>query len=203
MGQIGVSKARHIRYTRVGCHALDKLNMDIKNLRTLVDKYFGDNPEARDKGRITEKTEFENINTKVLKNIPDWYRDILMSYPLVNQEIGIPNDFGQEEYIGKPFGELPLMGLTFISVKEIEYHALQIFPDCELLDIGCIRIAEDKFSTQEGVFINSREENPSVYLLMHDFGDSGKEVLKNSIKLLDKFSDIFYYGRVRDMTGDD
>jgi len=177
--------------------------MDIKNLKTLIDKYFSDNPEARDKGRTTLRTEFENINKKVLRNIPDWYKDILMSYPLVDLEIGIPNDFGQEEYIGKPFEELPLMGLTFISVKRTEYVALNIFPDCELLDLGYLRIAEDKFSTQEGVFINTRDEDPSVHLLFHDFGDNGKEVLESSEKLLDKFTDIFHYGKVRDLTSDD
>jgi hypothetical protein len=175
--------------------------MDLGVFKILIEKYFTDNAMSFRSGRLTDKIEFEKINRKILKKIPEWYKEILMKYPLVNLEIGVPNDFGDEELKGKPFKELPLMGLTFISAKEIENYALNHFPDYELIALDYIRIAEDKFGTQQGVYINSRENDPSVRLIFHDFGETGKEVLKESELLLEKFTDIFRYGRRRNLDG--
>lgn len=172
--------------------------MNIQLLRTLIDKFFSDNPASRSLGQRTDKEEFDKLDKKVLKNLPDWYRKILIDYPLAGLEIGIPNDFGDEELIGKPLEELPLMGLTFIPVKRIEYSALNLFPDHELIDLNHIRIAEDKFGTQEGIYINSKEDNPSIKLVFHDLGETGKEVLSEAEILLKTFTDIFKYGRERE-----
>ena len=173
--------------------------MDSRTLRNLIEKYLIDNPTSKKEGQITDRSEFEKVNKKVLKNIPTWYRDILTSYPLVGLEVGIPNDFGDEALIGKPFEELPLMGLTFIPVKRIEHCSLNLFPDHELIDLGHVRIAEDKFGTQEGIYIDINEDNPSVKLVFHDFGETGKDVLKQAEILMDNFTDIFKYGRRRNM----
>lgn len=180
--------------------ALATINfMDIAVLRTLIDKYFMDNPASRQLGQRTDMKEFDKLDKKVLNNLPDWYRRILIDYPLAGLEIGIPNDFGDEELVGKPMEELPLMGLTFLSVERIEYCTLKLFPDYELIDLNHIRIAEDEFGTQEGIYINSKESDPSVRLIFHDFGETGKEVLKESELLLEKFTDIFRYGKRRDL----
>lgn len=173
--------------------------MDNGVLKYLIEKYLIDNPTSKDEGQATHADEFEKINKKVSNSIPTWYRDALINYPLVGLEVGIPNDFGDEELIGKPLNELPLMGLTFIPVERIEYCSLNLFPDHELIDLGHIRIAEDKFGTQEGIYINVKEENPSIKLVFHDFGETGKEVLKHAEILLDNFTDIFRYGRKRNM----
>lgn len=173
--------------------------MDSSVLKDLIEKYLTDNPPATNEGQVTDRSEFEKIDKRILKSIPAWYRDILTEYPLAGLEIGIPNNFGDKELIGKPFEELPLMGLTFIPVKQIEYSSLNLFPDHELIDLGYIRIAEDKFGTQEGIYINIKEENPSLKLVFHDFGETGKEVLKQAEVLLDNFTDIFKYGRKRNI----
>lgn len=173
--------------------------MDSSVLKDLIEKYLTDNPASTNEGQVTDRSEFEKIDKRILKSIPTWYRDILTNYPLAGLEIGIPNNFGDKELIGKPFEELPLMGLTFIPVKQIEYSSLNLFPDYELIDLGYIRIAEDKFGTQEGIYINVKEENPSIKLVFHDFGETGKEVLKQAEVLLDNFTDIFKYGRKRNM----
>lgn len=173
--------------------------MDTVELKILIENYFVDNSTLLGTGRLTDKVEFEMISKKVLKNIPEWYKEILLLYPLVDLEIGVPNDFGDEELKGKPMEELPLMGMTFISVKEIEENALNYFPDFELIDLNYIRIAEDKYGTQEGIYINCRENDPSVLLIFHDFGETGKEVLNESELLLEKFTDIFRYGKKRDL----
>jgi hypothetical protein len=113
--------------------------------------------------------------------------------------VGIPNDFGDEELIGRPLEELPLMGLTFISVERIRYCSLNLLPDYELIRMNHIRIAEDKFGTQEGIYIDSKEDNPAVKLVFHDFGESGRDVLREAEILLKSFTDIFKYGRKREL----
>ena len=173
--------------------------MDIVALKTLIEKYFIDNPESLAKGRRTDKSEFEKINTKVLTTLPTWYKDILITYPLVDLEIGIPNDFGDEDLKGKPMSELPLMGLTFISVKEIENRTLKFYPDIKLIDLNFIRIAEDKFGTQEGIFINASEDDPSIRLVFHDMGNTARDVMNASEMLLERFTDIFRYGAKREV----
>lgn len=123
--------------------------MNIEELKRLIDKYFEDNPASLTVARLTDKTEFEQIDKKVVRSIPDWYKDILITYPLVDLEIGIPNDFGDEELAETPFEQLPLMGLTFLSVEGIKECSLRLHPDCELIDLTYIRIAEDKFGSQK------------------------------------------------------
>ncbi|MCU0430928.1 MAG: hypothetical protein MUF42_13270 [Cytophagaceae bacterium] len=168
--------------------------MHINDLRKLIKDYFYSNPTT---GRLTTLEEFENLDKKILKTIPDWYKIILMEFPLVDLEIGIPNDFGDEELKGLPFNELPLLGLTFISVKAIEDNTLNYFPDVKLINFNYLRIAEDKYGTQEGIYINYKSSDPEVRLIFHDFGNTGKEVLKKSELLLDRFSDIFKFGKTR------
>jgi len=175
--------------------------MDSRILNDLIEKYLLDNPTSRNEGRVTESSELEKVDKRVLNSIPAWYSDLLTKYPLVGLEVGIPNDFGDEELIGKPFEELPLMGLTFVSVKRMEYCALNLFPDYDLIDLGYIRIAEDKFGTQEGIYIYIKEENPPIKLAFHDSGETGEEVLEQADVLLNNFTDIFKFGRKRNMDG--
>lgn len=102
------------------------------------------------------------MSRKVKRRIPKWYLELLTKYPLVDLEIRVPNNHGDETLIGKPMEELPLLRVTFISTSEIEEHALNIFPDCELLRREIIRIVEDKYVTQEGVFTNGKQDKPEV-----------------------------------------
>jgi hypothetical protein len=172
--------------------------MDIRSLAALIEKYLIDNPTSRAEGRLTNKEEFLKLDPGVLKNIPGWYQDILVNFPLVGLEVGIPNDFGDEELIGRPREELPLMGLTFISVERMAYCTLNLYPDVELVKLNHIRIAEDRFGTQQGIYIDFTEDDPSPKLVFHIF-DTGRDALDEAEILLPTFTDIFKYGKKRNL----
>ncbi|MFY0602054.1 MAG: hypothetical protein JXR03_20435 [Cyclobacteriaceae bacterium] len=171
--------------------------MDKDLLYQTIDQFYVANPEAYQLGRLTTTEEIKSISWKVKRRITKWYLELLSKYPLVDLEIGIPNDHGDETLIGKPVEELPLTGITFISTAEIERHALNIFPDYELLRMKIIRIAEDKFVTQEGVFMNGKQDNPELRLVFHDFGETGKEVYSEAETLMNSFTDMFKYAKLR------
>jgi hypothetical protein len=169
--------------------------METQKLKLEIENFYKFYPEAQQLGRLTKQEEFLSVNKTVIKRIPEWYKDILFEYPLTDLEIGIPNDYGDEKFIGKPFEELPLMNMKFLSIEEIANNAFNTFPDYELLHNGVLRIGDD-ISTGEGIFICTKQKNPEVRLIFHDFGDTGKEVLSESELLLKNFTDIFKYGKL-------
>lgn len=168
-------------------------------LETLIQKFYENHPDTPKPGRLTSPEEFKNISKKVLKRIPEWYKNLLLKYPLAEAEIWIPNDQGDEEFIAKPLEELPLMRMTFSTISEVADNALNIFPDYALLKYKIIKIAVDGAS-QEGIFIDTRLSDPEVRLVFHDFGETGREVWAESELLLEKFSEIFIYGKRQNQT---
>ena len=75
----------------------------IESVKAFFEKY----PECLTKGRVTTQEEIKTIPTKIRKNIPEWYVEIITLFPITELEIWLPNDHGQENLIGKPYEELP------------------------------------------------------------------------------------------------
>lgn len=161
-----------------------------------VQKFFDRYPSARNFGKFTTPEEIEALPKQIRSAIPTWYKNLLLQFPIANLPLGIPNDFGQPLLKGRPLDQLPLMEITFYSVDEIVDMSDSIFPNYLLFKKKIIGIAEDQGSTGEGIFIDSKEDNPAVTLIFHDMGESLKELIKNGTRLTDNFSDLFRLGKL-------
>jgi hypothetical protein len=151
-------------------------------------------PKINQFGKITTIQEFENLSPKIKSLLPEWLLNLMQKYPLAGAEIGIPYNFGQEEFIGKPSSELPILNITINDLKTIEEYTLNLFPGYILASHNYICIAIDNDATQEGIFINIKETNPKLFLVFHDFGNTPKGLITNAEILLDRFSDLFKVG---------
>src|SRR6188768_3753982 len=126
------------------------MDKDISNsVRGFFDRY----PYAATLGRLTNQTEIEGLPKEMKDAIPEWYKNLLLEFPIANLPLGIPNDFGQSLLKNKSFESLPLMGIIFHSVDKISELTNSRFPYNLLLRKQFIGIAEDQDSTGEGIFI--------------------------------------------------
>jgi len=165
-------------------------------IKNEVQQFFERYPSARDFGKLTTPEEIEALPKQIRTAIPTWYKDLLLQFPIANLPLGIPNDFGHALLKGRPLEQLPLMEITFYSIGEIVEMSDTIFPNYLLFKKKIIGIAEDQGSTGEGIFIDTKDNNPPVTMIFHDMGESLKELLKNGIRLVDNFSDLFRFGRL-------
>jgi hypothetical protein len=161
-----------------------------------VQKFFERYPSARDFGKLTTPEEIEALPIQIRTTIPTWYKELLLQFPIANLPLGIPNDFGQPLLKGRSLEQLPLMEITFYSTDKIIEMSDSVFPNYLLFKKKIIGIAEDQGSTGQGIFIDSKYDNPPVTLIFHDMGESVKELIKNGTRLADNFSDIFRLGRL-------
>jgi hypothetical protein len=163
-----------------------------------VQGFFERYPSARNLGKITTLAEIEALPENVRSAIPGWYKELLLQFPIARLPLGIPNDFGQPLFKGRAPEKLPLMEITFYSVDEIVRMSDTIFPNYLLFrKKKIIGIGEDQGSTGEGIFIDSNQANPPVTMVFHDMGESVNALLKNGERLVDKFSDLFKFGKLR------
>lgn len=153
-------------------------------------------PYAAELGRVTDKSEFDKLPKNILDAIPNWYKDLLTTYPIANLEIAIPNDFGQAFLMSKPFDQLPLFEFRFLPVDKIVTHSTSIFPGFTLFRRKFITIAEDHNSTGEGIFIDTRKADPIPYLIFFHAGASQEDLLNDAEALTESFSSLFEYGQL-------
>lgn len=168
----------------------------METIKNAVQDFFDRYPQALTLGKKTTLDEFDALPKKIKRAIPIWYKELLLQFPIANLPLGIPNDFGQKLLQGRSAAQLPLMEIIFYSVQEIGTNPNSFFPHSLLFKKKIIGIAEDKGNTGEGIFIDGRQENPPVFMIFHDMGDSIKELMHYGERLLDHFSDLFTFGKI-------
>ncbi len=161
-----------------------------------VQGFFERYPFAGTLGKVTSSVEIEGLPRKTKNAIPDWYKELLFQFPIANLPLGIPNDFGQAFLKSRPIEQLPLMEITFHSIDKIVKISESIFPNNLLFKKKIISVAEDQGSTGEGIFIDTRQEDPPVMLIFHDMGESIKDLIRKGERLADRFSDLFISGKL-------
>ena len=167
-----------------------------EHLTTAVDQFLTKYPEVKESGRKTTPKEVKDLDANLKSLIPQWYIELLKKYPLVDAEIGLPFDFGQPDLKGKPTEELPLLAVSINDLATLEEEALESFPGCELIENGFICIGKDQYSTGEGIYINAKDDNPALYLVFHDMGETPEELIDNAHKLTDSFIELFTVGKI-------
>jgi hypothetical protein len=167
-----------------------------RNLQQLAEAFIARNPDIKETGQITTLGDFNNLPSKVRDKIPSWFKELLLNFPIANAEIGIPNDYGQEELKMLKQEDQPSLVLTFLNVQQIASEALNTFPAYQLIEDGFLCVARDEMTTQEGVFIDVTMDDPKLHLVFHDMGESNTDLIRSSEVLLPNFSDVFILGRI-------
>ncbi len=161
----------------------------IESVKRFFDKY----PECLIRGKVTTEEEIGAIPKRLREKIPQWYIDILTTYPIADLEIWLPNDHGQEALKGKPYDSLPTMSMTFLNAQEFAFYSAEVFPMFKLIKNGYICIGEDRRTTSEGIYISIDNINPKVLMIYHDDGPEIKTMLSNAETLFLNFTDMIKY----------
>ena len=167
-----------------------------QDLQQLAHSFVSRNPRINEAGRITSIDEFNQIPNEISEKIPNWYKDLLLKFPIANAQIGLPHDYGQDELKLLKQEDQPSLVLTFLNPKQIAHYVANTFPAYQLIEDGFLCVAIDEMTTQEGVFIDVTSNDPKLLLIFHDMGETNTELLKCSEVVLDKFSDMFILGRI-------
>jgi hypothetical protein len=168
----------------------------LKVLKSIED-FLNRFPEAKQQGNQTTLDEIERLPDIVRNNMPDFWKTALTKFPLCNLEIGVPSDFGQPQLKGLNREDLPLVTIQFLSPLEISESSTEIFPGFVLFKKSLLSrnsflcIANEIESTQEGIFISLNKEDPKPLLVFHDYGETKKELIKNSESISSSLTMLF------------
>lgn len=174
----------------------------MSTIHNAVSDFFNRYPYAAEMGRLTTASELDSLSKPLQKVLPKWYQDLLLEFPLVGLEVGIPNHFGQEELQAKNFHDLPLFPIRILSANELATHSLEMHPGILLFKRYLpftekyLPFAIDESSTGDPIFISTSHSNPAPKLVMHDMGNTARQLLKHAETLTSSFSDFFLYARL-------
>ncbi|WP_405371267.1 hypothetical protein [Nonlabens sp. Asnod2-A12] len=161
-----------------------------REIRENIEQFFKNYPEMTGIGVKSEQNIFQNLKRKIENKIPNWYKELLIEYPIADLKIGIPFNYGWESLKNKSQSELPFMNTVFNSFENIEFIATEEFPGFELIKENHICIAEDTNKDGDGYYINTKEQNPRVIYIYHDCGKNASELIKNGQIISESFSDF-------------
>lgn len=164
----------------------------------LVDEaifFFEKNPWLAEQGGcLTTQSEFEKLSKKLRNKIPKWYSKILMPIPLAESTVGIPNDHGLEEFVGKPLLKCPSMWVKFLSLTQIEDEVNSNSLSKFIFTKNYLPIAYyDTVGTH--IYIQFTKKNPELIFFYPPWIDNMKRLNENSEVILPSFYDLFQVAR--------
>ena len=160
-------------------------------LKDAIEKFLSTAKGTKSEGRLISKTTMQKLNAKLGDVLPDWYIEMLSTYPLAGAKINYPFYQPKDEYDGCISFEFPTPQHTFDETNEM-------YPGAAIKNLGYFCVGLDFTGSGNPCFTNSKKgDNPPVYVVYHDVSDVGEEIEKDGMeKLADAFSDIFTKGKI-------
>jgi len=147
-------------------------------LKALIDG----NPKSFSEGHVANRDKFDVLNKRTGNKIPEWYINLLSSYPISHVELTLQDPTKEFEHY-----------FEFASPQLIESEVFDVVPGSYILEYGYICIALDISGGGNPYFINFSEgEDPAIYQIYHDTGETGEEILElGKEKVADSLSELF------------
>ena len=149
---------------------------------------------ANSAGRFGELADAAAMNQLVrdcAEQIPGWYVELLVRYPIGLLEIGWRANAPEEGYDGIAWMELA-------DPKGIRSESLECYPGLAILEKGWINIASDSMGSGDPYFIPTYEgNNPPVFQVYHDVSDKGEVILAEGCRLVaPSLSELFNHATI-------
>jgi hypothetical protein len=152
-------------------------------VKQAVESYLA---KATDTGRRVSHTEIKELQARLTIPLPDWYVELLSTYPLA----GLDLDFPLYEAEGDEDGYFPI---EIATPQNIISETEECYPGLAIRELGYACLAIDPTGGGDPYFIKVAEgDNPPVYQVYHDVSDVGTEIeAMGMVKIADSLAEFF------------
>lgn len=158
-----------------------------KSLHDFINRAKG----TKSEGKIVDRETLIKLNDKLDNIIPDWFINLLSSYPLMGAELDFPLYEPDADYDGH-------ISIQFAAAEDIFSETVECYPGVALSGLGYFCFGVDPSGGGDPFFIqNNKGDNPPIFQVYHDVSDSGEIIEREGMeKLADSLSDFFNKARV-------
>lgn len=123
-------------------------------------------------GSIADSAELQRINQDLSGKLPDWYAELISTFPLCGLDLG-----WQDE------GDISWM--IWSSPEQLRSESLEAYPGLAILERGFINVALCAHGSGDPYFIpTDKGDNPPLYQVYHDVSDKPDEIIAEGLQLI-------------------
>lgn len=131
-------------------------------LKNSVEKFLERAHNAGVSGKLADKDEIIEVNEKLGGLIPDWYIDLITSYPICAMELQWQAYPEEDDFDGRS-------SIFWSRPSEILKESTELYPGIGLLNDGYFNVACDNDGLGDPYFINAKGgNNPPFYEVYHE-----------------------------------
>jgi hypothetical protein len=124
-------------------------------------------------GRPAASDELNRLARDLGTNLPDWYRELLASVPLIGLEFGVVVPESEPDEVS---------WLEWLSPGSICSESLELYPGIAVLRHGYLCVGGCSHGTGDQYFLKiSAGDDPPLFQIVHDVGDEADLILQNGL----------------------
>ena len=143
-------------------------------------------------GRLAAADDLDRLARALGTHLPDWYRDLLATVPLIDLELGVITPDASED---DDISWLLWLGPDAISTESLELHpGSAVLPHGYLCVGGCAHGSGDQYFLNTG----AGDDDPPLVQIYHDLGTEAERILADGVvEIAPTLSAFFAEARTR------
>jgi hypothetical protein len=141
-------------------------------------------------GKIIGAAEMKELQARLSHTLPDWYEELLSTYPLAGMSLEYP--------IYAPDGDDDgFQTLKIARTRDIYAETEEAYPGLAIKDLGYVCLATDSTGGGDPYFMKVKDKGHSpVFQVYHDVSDVGTEIEAGGMeKIADSLAEFFTKAR--------
>ena len=138
--------------------------------RALVDRAERDGQT----GKLAAADDLDRLGRALGAHLPNWYRDLLATVPLIGLELGVVAlDAPEDDEIS---------WLLWLEPDAISTESLELYPGSALLEHGYLCVGGCAHGTGDQYFLNTGAgDDPPLVQIYHDIGTEPERILADGL----------------------
>lgn len=129
-------------------------------------------------GELISREEANILNNQLNCLIPDWYINLLTTYPISGIELAYQAFPPEQDYDG-------ILWIEILNSKGIFEETNNFYPGIAIQSLGYFCIGGDAAGGGNPYFVSANQgDNPPVFQVYHDVSDDGAEIVKNGMRMV-------------------
>ena len=125
-------------------------------------------------GRLANPDELDRLARELGSRLPDWYRSLLATVPLIGLELGV--------VVSEPEVDDEISWLHWLGPDSIYSESLELYPGMAVLEHGYLCVGGCAHGTGDQYFLKiTAGDDPPLLQIAHDAGASADLILQNGL----------------------
>lgn len=159
--------------------------MDLQ-LKKSLDDFVTRAKGTMSEGIILDRKALAELNDRLGNLLPNWFIDLLSTYPLAGATLNFQLYNPSEDYDG-------CIMIDFADIEDIFMETAKLYPGVFIKELGYFCFGTDPTGGGDPFFMqNNKGDNPPVYQVSHDVSDKGEVIEEEGMKeIAHSLSDFF------------